>query len=165
MKSANPERTIKEVQLMSLTRWDPFREMVSLRDAMDRLFEESFVRPLSSRTAGSDGGLTVPIDMYETEDNVVVTAPMPGLKPEDVDISITGNTLTVKGEFKAEKEGERGNWHFQERRYGRFHRSLSLPPNVDTEHVDATFEDGVLHITLPKTEEARPKQIPVSVKK
>jgi HSP20 family protein len=150
---------------MSLTRWDPFRETLSLRDAMDRLFEESFVRPLSSRSVGSNGGLTVPVDMYETEESVVVTAPMPGMKPEDVDISITGNTLTVKGEFKSEEEGERGNWHFQERRYGRFHRTLNLPSNIDTDSVDATFEDGVLRVTLPKTAEAKPKQIPVSAKK
>lgn len=150
---------------MSLTRWDPFRDAMSLRDAMDRLFEESFVRPLSSRSAGTNGGLTVPVDMYETEDSVVVTAPMPGMKPEDVDISITGNTLTVKGEFRSEDQGEHGNWHFQERRYGRFHRSLNLPSNVDTDDVDATFEDGVLRVTLPKTAEAKPKQIPVSAKK
>lgn len=149
---------------MSLTRWDPFREMVSLRDAMDRLFEESFVRPLGSRTFGN-GGLTVPVDMYETDNDLVISAAVPGLKPEDVDISISGNTLTIKGEFKSEEEGERGNWHFQERRYGKFQRSMNLPANVNTDDVDATFENGVLNITLPKVEAAKPKQIPVTVKK
>ena len=149
---------------MALTRWEPFREMVSLREAMDRLFEESFWRPLSAWPVGN-GGLTVPVDMYETEDSLVITAAVPGLKPEDVNISISGNTLTIKGEFKSEKEGERGTVHFRERRYGKFQRSFTLPANFDTEKVEAAFENGILTITLPKLEEAKPKHIPVKVKK
>lgn len=150
---------------MSLTRWDPFREMVSLRDAMDRLFEESFVRPSGRSSFGTNGGLTVPVDMYETDDSLVVSASVPGLQPEDVDISISGNTLTIKGEFRSEQEGERGNVHFQERRYGKFQRALGLPANVNADEVEATFDDGILKITLPKAEEAKPKQIPVTVRK
>lgn len=150
---------------MSLTRWDPFREMMSLRDAMDRLFEESFARPLRAWPWGIDGGLAVPVDMYETDDSLVVSAAVPGLKPEDVDINITGNTLNISGEFKSEEEGKRGNVHFRERRYGKFQRSVALPPTVDTETVEATFENGILKVTLPKTEEAKPRQIPVKVKK
>ena len=149
---------------MSLTRWEPFREMVSLREAMDRLFEESFMQPSRSSNWGN-GGLTVPVDMYETDDHLIVSASVPGLKPEDVDISITGNTLTIQGEFLSEQEGERGNVHFQERRYGKFQRSINLPANINTDDVDATFEDGVLKVQLPKLEEAKPKQIPVTVKK
>ncbi len=150
---------------MSLTRWDPFREMVSLREAMDRLFEESFIRPSrGSALVSGNGGMSVAVDMYETEDNLVVSAAVPGLTPDDVDISITGNTLTIQGEFRSEEEGERGNVHFQERRYGKFQRSLNLPANVNTDQVDATFESGILKITLPKLEEAKPKQIPVTVK-
>lgn len=145
---------------MSLSRWDPFREMVSLREAMDRLFEESFVRP-----SWGEGALTVPVDMYETDEDIVVSAAVPGLKPEDVDINITGSTLTLKGGFRSEGEGERGDVHFQERRYGKFQRSMSLPANISIEEVDAVFEGGVLKITLPKAEEAKPKQIPVTVKK
>ncbi|MBS1253651.1 MAG: Spore protein SP21 [Anaerolineales bacterium] len=145
---------------MSLSRWDPFREMVSLREAMDRLFEESFVRP-----SRGEGALTVPVDMYETDEDIVVSAAVPGLKPEDVDINITGSTLTLKGGFRSEEEGERGDVHFQERRYGKFQRSMSLPANISIEEVDAVFEGGVLKITLPKAEEAKPKQIPVTVKK
>ncbi len=150
---------------MSLTRWDPFREVLSLRDAMDRLFEESFVRPFRAWPWGTDGGLMVPLDMYETDENVIVTAVVPGLKPEDVDITISGNTLNIKGEFQAEEEGRRGSVHFQERRYGKFQRSVTLPSTVDTDRVEATFENGILKLTLPKVEEARPKHIPVKVKK
>jgi HSP20 family protein len=149
---------------MSLIRWDPFRDVLSLRDAMDRLFEESWVRPFRAWPLGTNGSLTVPVDMYETDDSLVVSAAVPGLKPEDVDITISGNVLTIKGEFKAEEKGKRGSVHFQERRYGRFQRSVSLPSIVDTEAVEATFENGILKVTLPKTEEARPKQIPVKTK-
>lgn len=150
---------------MSLTRWDPFREVLSLRDAMDRLFEESFVRPFRDWSWGTDSGLTVALDMYETDENVIVTAAVPGLKPEDVDITISGNTLNITGEFKAEEESRRGNVHFQERRYGKFQRSVTLPSTVDTNHVEATFENGILKLALPKVEEARPKRIPVKAKK
>ena len=88
---------------MSLTRWDPYREVVSLRDAMNRLFDESWLRPAGLRGADGEGqGLFVPLDMVEKDDQIVVTAPLPGLKPEDVDISVTGNTLTIKGEFRQE---------------------------------------------------------------
>lgn len=149
---------------MSLTRWDPFREVLSLREAMDRLFEESFVRPFRGWPARTETEVAVPLDMYETDDSLVVSAAVPGLKPEDVDITISGNVLTIKGEFQAEEKGKRGNVHFQERRYGRFQRSVSLPSIVDTDKVEATFENGILRVILPKTEEARPKQIPVTVK-
>ena len=148
---------------MALTRWEPFREMVSLRDVMDRLFEESFIRPARGWLR-SELGPTVQMDMYETDDDLVINADLPGLKPEDVDISITGNTLTIKGEFRSEEEGERGNVHFQERRYGKFQRTVSLPTGVDTDAAEAEFKDGILKIALPKSEEAKPKQIPIKAK-
>jgi HSP20 family protein len=138
--------------------------MVSLRDAMDRLFEESFVRPLRGWSERVGSGLSVSVDMHETDDDVVVSAELPGLKPEDVDISITENTLTIKGEFQTEKEEKRGSVHFQERRYGKFQRSISLPMGVDREAAEAEFEDGVLEVTLPKTEKVKPKQIAVKAK-
>jgi HSP20 family protein len=148
---------------MSLIRWEPFREMVSLRDAIDRLFEESFVRPARGWVT-SEVGLRVPVDMYETDENLVIKADLPGLKAEDVDVSITGDTLTIKGEYETEEESEKGDVHFKERRYGTFQRAIRLPAGVDSEAAEADFEDGVLKLTLPKTAEAKPKQIPVKVK-
>ena len=94
---------------MSLIRWDPLRDVLSLREAMDRLFEESFVRPRNAWPLSRTAGLTVAVDMHETDDELVLTADLPGLKPEDVDIGITENTLTMRGEFRSEDEGERGN--------------------------------------------------------
>ena len=148
---------------MSLIRWEPFREMMSLRDAIDRLFEESFVRPARGWIT-SEVGLRVPVDMTETDENLIIKADLPGLKAEDVDVSITGDTLTIKGEYEAEEEGEKGSVHFKERCYGKFQRAVRLPSGVDSEAAEANFEDGVLTLTLPKTAEAKPKQIPVKTK-
>jgi len=149
---------------MSLIRWDPLRDVLSLRQAMDRLFEESFVRPRDAWPLSRAAGLTVAVDMHETDDELVLTADLPGLKPEDVDIGITENTLTMRGEFRSEDEGERGNVHFQERRYGSFQRSLALPAPIDADAAEAEFKDGVLTILLPKTEETRPKQVKVKAR-
>jgi HSP20 family protein len=149
---------------MSLIRWDPLRDVLSLRQAMDRLFEESFVRPRDAWPLSRAAGLTVAVDMHETDDELVLTADLPGLKPEDVDIGITENTLTMRGEFRSEDEGERGNVHFQERRYGSFQRSLALPAPIDADAAEAEFKDGVLTIMLPKTEETRPKQVKVKAR-
>ncbi len=147
---------------MSLIRWDPYREMLSLRDTMSRLFEES-VAPAWERRE-TFGALTVPIDMWESEGNLMLSAALPGVKPEDVDIQVTGDTLMIRGEVRHEEERERGNVRIQERRYGSFRRSLRLPPNVNTEAIDATFEDGVLKLRIPQTEAAKPKQIEVKAK-
>jgi HSP20 family protein len=144
-------------------RWQPFREMMSLRDAMDRLLEESVVRPARGWIT-SEVGLRVPLDMYESDGNLVIKADLPGLKAESVDVSIVNDTLTIKGEYQSEEEREEENVHLKERRYGKFQRAIRLPTGVDTEATEATFEDGVLMLTLPKTAEARPKQIAVKTK-
>ncbi|HEX78090.1 MAG TPA: Hsp20/alpha crystallin family protein [Dehalococcoidia bacterium] len=149
---------------MSLIRWEPFPELLSLRQAMDRLFEESFVRP--SRLLSTFGEAAQPaLDMYQTEKEVVVKAALPGVKPEEVDITITGDTLTIKGEAKAEEEVRREDYFYKERRYGAFSRSVALPGALKTEEAEAHFEDGILTITLPKAEEAKPKQIKVTTKR
>lgn len=148
---------------MSITRWEPFSELMTLRDAMDRLFEESFVRP--GRLLPGAGAGTVAIDMYQQDGNVVVKAPIPGVKPEDIDISVVGDTLTIKGEMKEEKEVKEENVIRRERRFGAFSRSVSLPTAVDTSKASASFEDGVLTLTLPVAEAAKPKQIKVKTKK
>jgi HSP20 family protein len=146
---------------MTLMRWDPLREMVSLREAMDRLFDESFVRPRGHWPERGDGDLAVSMDMYETDENLNLEVDLPGLNPEDIDITIDNGSLTVKGEYSEDDEGTRGNVHFRERRHGKFRRSVSLPKSVDADAAQAKFQDGVLKLTLPKAEEAKPKQIPV----
>ena len=149
---------------MTLMRWSPYREMVSLRDALDRLFERSLAQPFRDWPEQTDSGRAVLVDVYESNGNLVVNAELPGLKPEDVDISLTDDRLTIQGEFQTEDEGERGNMFYQERRYGRFERSFALPTGIDTDAINAEFEDGVLTVTLPKPEEAQPKKIPVTTK-
>lgn len=146
-----------------VVRWEPFKEMMSLREAIDRLFEESFVGPRWGwALSGVGEGLAV--DMYETDNDIVVTAAVPGVKPEDIDISITGDTLTIKGESKREEKIERANYICQERRYGSFQRTLRLPVDVQADKAEAVFEHGVLKLTLPKAEAVKPKTIEVRVK-
>lgn len=147
---------------MSITRWEPFRDLISLREAMDRLFEEGWVRPREGWLLPTEG--TLAIDMYETPDSVVVKSAVPGVKPEDIDITITGQTLTIAGETKTEEEVERENYIRRERRYGRFSRSIALPSGVQGEKAEATFEQGLLTLTIPKAEEAKPKVIKVKSK-
>ena len=147
---------------MSIIRWDPFRDVVSLRDAMSRLFEESFIRP--SAWAAPLEGVGVAVDMMETKDDVIVKVAVPGIKPEDIDISVTGELLTVKGEFKAEQKTEGSNYIRQERRFGAFERTLSLPTQVVADRAKAEFENGVLTLTLPKAEDVKPKTIKVKAK-
>lgn len=145
-----------------LMRWEPFRELVSLREAMDRLFEESFVRPWGALTRWAEGPA---VDMYETDDAVVVKAALPGVKPEDVEISVTGDTLTLRGEVKREEKVREENYVRRERYYGSFCRSLLLPTRVVADDAEAVFENGVLTLTLPKAQEVKPKTIKVKAKK
>jgi HSP20 family protein len=135
---------------------------LTLREAMNRLFEESMVP--SGRGEGRQGLVPVAVDVIETEDAVVVKSDLPGLKPENVDISVTAGVLTIRGEFESEEEEERENVHIRERRYGAFQRSISLPTQVEAEDAEASFKDGVLKITLPKVEEEKPKRIEVKAK-
>ena len=148
---------------MAIERWYPFTELMSLRQAMDRLFEDSFVRP--SHVLTSLGEVAAPaLDVYQTTSEIVVKATLPGVKPEDVSIDITGDTLTVKGESKAEQEVKREDYLYQERRYGAFSRSVALPDGLKSDKAEATMEDGVLTLTIPKAEEAKPKAIKVKAK-
>lgn len=149
--------------MTQLTRWEPFRDLVSLREAMDRLFEESVVRPRGTAlTPGMRGALAV--DMYETDEDVVVKASVPGIDVEDLDISVTGDTLTIKGESQAEEEVEEENYFCRERWYGAFSRSVTIPASVEADKAEADFEDGVLTLRLPKAEEMKPKAIKVKSK-
>jgi HSP20 family protein len=146
--------------MTKLVRWEPFHDLVSLREAMSRLFEESFVRPQAGWPAPVGAG-TPAVDMYETDETIVVKAAIPDVKPEDLDISVTGDTLTIKGETKAEEEVKKEHYIRRERRYGSFCRSLTIPVLVVADKAKAEFENGVLTLTLPKAEEAKPKVIKV----
>lgn len=155
-----------------ITRWhpfsgftsEPFSEMLSLRNAMDRLLQDAFVWPseLLGRGGVGSGFAYVPLDLYETENDCVVTAAVPGLRPEDIDISVQGNVLTLKGESRAEEESSQGTYHLRERRYGSFLRQIQLPVPVETEGAEAKFDNGILTLRLPKAAEARERKIQVS---
>lgn len=175
--------------LMAITRWNPMSEMVSLHDAMDRLLAESFVRPWQSLAQTIES--TMPVDMYEENDQLVVKTSMPGVKPEDVNIEVRDDVLTITGEIKSEeskpgdggqpqammgqakqpgqaqgqqKQGDGQNWYMRERQYARFVRSVALPYPVQTDKAEATLENGVLTLRLPKAEQAKQKKIPVKTK-
>lgn len=147
----------------SLIRWHPASEMVSLRDAMDRLLGESFIRPWAS-LGTFFGGEALALDMYETDDSVVVEATVPGVKPEEIGVHVTGNVLTIKGERKEEKKEKKAAYIYQERTYGNFSRSVTLPTDVDVDKAEAEFEHGVLTLTLPKAEAVKPKTIKIKTK-
>ncbi len=148
--------------MSSIMRWEPASEMVTLRDAMNQLFNEAFTRPW-----GFDGerwsGMPA-VDMYQTDDDVVVKAVVPGMKPADVQISVTGDMLTIKGEIKEESDDKQKAYHIREQRWGSFERSLSLPTAVKSDKAQAEFENGVLTVTLPKAEEVKPRTITVKAK-
>lgn len=143
---------------MAIVQWDPFREMISLRDAMNSLLQESFVRP--GGMAGDGGGpAPLPLDVAENENEFVVKASLPGMRPEDVNITVQGDTLLIRAESKAEQEKQADQWHLRERRIGAVQRAVSLTAPIDSNRAQASYEDGVLTLTLPKAEQARPRQI------
>jgi HSP20 family protein len=148
--------------MSNLTRWEPAREMMTLREAMDRLFDDAFTRPLSLRDSWSMA--TPAIDMYQTDNDVVVKASIPGIKAEEVQINITGDILTLKGEVKQEEERKDKSWHVREHRFSSFERSVALPTSVKSDKAEAVFENGILTITLPKADEAKPRTINIKAK-
>ena len=148
--------------MANLTRFDPIGEMVSLRSAMDRLFEDSFVSPLTWRTLANGDGIAPPLDIHQTDDEIVVTAALPGVKPEDVEITMTGQSLSLRGELKADEQVTRDQYLVRERRYGSFQRTMQLPVRVEGTRAEATFNDGVLTLRIPKAEEVKPRQIRIS---
>lgn len=148
---------------MAIERWQPLSDLISLRQAMDRLFEDSFVRP--SRLVTTLGETASPaLDIHQTTSEIVVKAALPGVKVEDISIDITGDTLTIKGESKAEQEIKKEDYLYQERRYGKFSRSVVLPDGLKTDKAEATMEDGILTLIIPKAEEVKPKTIKVTAK-
>ncbi len=141
-----------------VTRWDPFREAVTLREAMDRLFEDTWV-PSRRRAAEQDRTYRLPLDAYVTPDEIVLVANMPGVKPENVEITLEGDTLTIKGERPAPMENV--DYVLQERPYGMFQRTLNINIPVEAEKAEAKYENGLLILTIPKAEVIKPKTIQV----
>jgi HSP20 family protein len=143
---------------MTIQRWDPFGEVTSLRSVMDRLFDDAVVRPSAGGQQGTT--LSMPLDLYEKEDSLVVRASLPGIKPDDINITVQGNTVSIEGELRADHEAH-GQPRHQEHRYGRVFRQVTLPSRIDSSRASAEFEHGVLILTLPKEEAARSRQIPI----
>ena len=148
-------------QAPELSTWSPFDRLTSLRDEIDRLFDLSF--PGATRDAGLFSGWSPSVDVYQDKDHVFVKAELPGMKKEEIDISLQNGMLTISGERKHEEEHKEGDSFRSERFFGKFQRSVSLPTDVDTANVKASYKDGILTVTLPKAEEAKPKQIEVQV--
>ena len=143
-----------------ITRIDPFRELATLQDRFNTLFEN--FSEASAKDQLATGTFIPPVDIYEDEHNLVLKLEIPGMNEEDLNVSLENNTLTVTGERKFEKEEKEENFHRIERRYGSFTRTFRLPNTVDGEKVEAGYDKGVLKVTLGKRAEAKPKQIKVS---
>lgn len=150
---------------MAIVRWwDPLRDLSSIQEKMNQLFEDTF-----SRTRGRDQGLgtgmwTPAVDIFETDEAVVVKAELPGVDRDQIGVDVKDGILTLHGERKFEKEVREENYHRIERSYGTFNRSFSLPASVAQDKISAKFKDGVLEVQLPKRESAKPKQIKIEVK-
>lgn len=146
--------------MASLTRWDPFREMNAMRNWMDRFWDES--RFSAQDWGDGDGGFALALDVAENDDSYTVKASIPGINPDDLEITINNNVLTIQGQTSQEQEKQDERYHLRERRFGSFRRSIVLPSAVDREHVEATYENGVLSLRLPKSEESKPRRININ---
>ncbi len=148
---------------MTLVPWDPFRNLISLQDRMNRLFEESLQRGHGSERL--DRGAWMPaVDIYETDNEIILSAELPGMEEKDVDVEVQGNVLTLKGERTVDSGVKQESFHRLERAYGSFSRSFTLPQTVDQSAISASYNRGVLEIKMPKTEKAQPQQIKIETK-
>ncbi len=148
---------------MAVTRWDPFREVASLQNRMNSLFQDFSRNQGGENELLTTGGFVPPVDVYEDEHKIVLKLEVPGIKQDEIDVRLENNTLTVRGERKFEKEEKEENFHRIERRYGSFYRAFTLPSTVDSENVKAQYDAGVLKLELNKRAEAKPKQIKIGV--
>ena len=145
---------------MSMERWEPWRDMMSLRDAMERMLQENFMRPAGSIIPAMRGAPLM--DVIEKGNTYEIRASLPGIKPDDVHVTVEGDRLTIRGETTAEQERTEENWILRERRAGSFYRSITLPSSLDADQAKARFDNGVLTLEIPKAETAKAKQIPVT---
>jgi len=142
--------------MAGITRWEPFREINRMQDLLDQMMDRAILESPARGTGGS-----LPLDVVQTDDAVVIKASAPGLKAEDLSVSISGDTVSIKGEMKEEHEHEDGVYLLRERRMGSFSRKISLPTLVDSDKAEAHFKDGILTLILPKSEQVKPKEIAV----
>ena len=150
---------------MAVIRWDPFRDVVTLQDRMNRLFDQALSRTRTDEEEGLTASTWVPaIDIIETADSIVMRAELPGVNRENIDIQVRDNTLTLKGERTFERDVKDENYLRIERSYGAFQRAFNLPTVIQQDKIKAVFRDGVLEMTIPKAEEAKPKQVKIDVK-
>lgn len=149
---------------MAIVRWEPFRDLMTTQREFDRLFKEAF-SPIFGEGELSTRTWAPPVDIYENENDIVLKAELPGVEPRDVEVRVEDSTLYLKGERKFEKETKEENYHRVERSYGSFARSFSLPNSISADKVKAEYKDGLLTLTLPKREEAKPKTIKIDVSK
>ncbi len=145
--------------MANLVRWEPFREMLNMRREMDRLFDNFFETSPTAWDTPTSWGLAV--DVSENDDAFVIKASVPGVNPDDIEVTLSDNALTIKGESKSDIEKEDEKYHLRERRYGSFARTLTLPVTLKAEAIEATHENGVLTLTLPKAEEIKPRRITI----
>jgi HSP20 family protein len=149
---------------MAVIRWTPFRELASVQDRVNRLFEDA-LRPAYRQDEGMSAAWAPVVDIFETDKEIVLKVELPEVQEKDVDVKVEDNVLTVSGERRMEKEVKEEHYHRIERSYGSFSRSFTLPQTVDRERIGAAYKDGMLRITLPKREEVKPKQIKIEVGK
>lgn len=148
---------------MTITRFTPMTDFVSLREAMDRLFEDSFIRP-TTYSGLAAGQIAVPVDLWETNDAYHLRADLPGMTPDTIDINVTADTVSFAGETKGQTDVTNDGWLRQERRVGKFQRAFTLPVQIDPNKVQASFEHGVLDLVLPKADQVKPRSIKVNAK-
>jgi len=146
---------------MAITKWDPFRDIMVLRDRMNRLFEDLVSSPKFEESDIIQSTWSPAVDIYETENELVLTAELPGVEEKDVEIKVEDNTLSLRGERKFEKETREENYHRIERAYGSFYRSFSLPNYVDQEKISAEYENGLLKVHMPKKAEVKPRKVKI----
>ena len=142
--------------MSNMIRWEPMRQMMSMRDVMDNMLQEFYDRPFGLREMGFPT-----MDLVQTEEDVIIKATLPGIKPDDLEITFTDNTLTIKGQTQEDQEVKEANYHLRERRFGSFARSVSLGSHINVEKIQANYDSGVLTLTLPKAEEVKPKRIAI----
>ena len=145
----------------SLTRWEPYRELQTMRQMMDRLLDDDFLRPLNLWERGGEATTGLALDVAEKDDAYIVKASLPGVNPEDVEVTLTDNVLTIRGETREDKDIKQESYHLRERRFGSFARSVTLPNAVNADKIEAVNENGVLTLTLPKAESVKPRKIEV----